>query len=75
MIKYVKVKRPVEETVFSVKINSDNALKYIGQSGTCGYACAAKGYIADYILRNVSISWLPLHFDNSKNDKHYYIDA
>lgn len=75
MIKYVKTKSPVEQTVFSVEINSDNALKYIGQSGTCGYACAAKGYIADYILRNVPISWLPLHFDNSKNDKNYYVDA
>ena len=80
MIKYVKVKKPdsdslEEEKVFSVKVTLDNVIKYIGQSGTCGYACAAKGYIADYVLRNIPISWSPLHFDNSKNDKHYYIDA
>jgi glycosyltransferase involved in cell wall biosynthesis len=75
MIKCVKFKKSVEETIFSVKINFDNVLKYIGQSGTCGYACAAKGYIADYVLRNINISWHPLYFDDSKNDRNYYVDA
>lgn len=52
-----------------------DVIKYIGQSGTSGYASAAKGYIADYVLRNVPINWSPLHFDNSVNDKTYYVDA
>ena len=59
----------------NIVIEFDNAIKYIGQSGTSGYATAAKGYIADYILKGVPISWQPLIFDNSKNDRNYYVDA
>jgi glycosyltransferase involved in cell wall biosynthesis len=59
----------------SVEINDVGNIKYIGQSGTSGYASAAKGYLADYVLRNVSVSWMPLLFDNSNNDKNYYVDA
>lgn len=48
---------------------------YIGQYGTSGYATAAKGYIADYILKGVPISWEPLYFDNSVlgDDDHYNV--
>lgn len=56
-------------------IVENNVIKYIGQSGTSGYASAAKGYIADYLLRDVPINWSPLHFDDSKNDLTYYVDA
>jgi glycosyltransferase involved in cell wall biosynthesis len=59
----------------SVEINDVGNIKYIGQSGTSGYASAAKGYLANYVLRNVSISWMPLLFDNSNNDKNYYVDV
>ena len=59
----------------SVEINEVGSIKYIGQSGTSGYASAAKGYLADYVLRNISISWIPLVFDNSSNDRKYYVDA
>ena len=58
-----------------VEFSIDGAIKYIGQSGTCGYASAAKGYLADYVLRNESVTWSPLYFDNSKNDKQHYVDA
>ena len=59
----------------SVLINDIGTIKYIGQSGTSGYASAAKGYLADYVLRNTTVSWMPLLFDNSNNDKNYYVDA
>lgn len=59
----------------SVEINDEGTIKYIGQSGTSGYASAVKGYLADYVLRNVSINWTPLLFDNSNNDRNYYVDA
>lgn len=62
----------VTNSTFSV---SDKGLIYIGQYGTCGYASAAKGYIADYVLKGVNISWKPLKFDNSKNDNNYYVDV
>lgn len=54
---------------------SHNGLLYIGQYGTSGYASAAKGYIAEYILKGIDISWQPLRFDDSKNDTTYYVDA
>ena len=57
----------------SVVINDIGTIKYIGQSGTSGYASAAKGYLADYVLRNTTVSWMPLLFDNSNNDKNYYV--
>ena len=75
MIKYVKKTIPTEDRVKSIDIDYDNAIKYIGQSGTSGYACAAKGYIADYVLRGIPISWVPLIFDNSHNDYAYYVDS
>lgn len=53
----------------------DAGLLYIGQYGTSGYASAAKGYIADYVLRGINISWQALRFDDSKNDLNYYVDA
>lgn len=59
----------------SVEINEVGSVKYIGQSGTSGYASAAKSYLADYVLRNVSVNWTPLVFDNSNNDRNYYVDA
>jgi glycosyltransferase involved in cell wall biosynthesis len=48
---------------------------YLGQSGTSGYASAAKGYICDYFLKNHNVTWKPLYFDNSKNDSQYYVDV
>ena len=48
---------------------------YLGQSGTSGYASAAKGYICDYFLKNHNVNWKPLYFDNSKNDSQYYVDV
>ncbi len=59
----------------TVELNNKGHIKYVGQSGTSGYASAAKGYLADYVLRNIPVTWSPLYFDNSKNDKHYYVDA
>jgi glycosyltransferase involved in cell wall biosynthesis len=59
----------------SVEINEVGSVKYIGQSGTSGYASAAKGYLADYVLRDISVNWTPLVFDNSNNDRNYYVDA
>ena len=75
MIKYVKVTTNKTREVRPIDFSIDGVIKYIGQSGTSGYASAAKGYLADYVLRNVSVSWMPLLFDNSKNDKSYYVDA
>ena len=59
----------------SVEINDVGSIKYVGQSGTSGYASAAKGYLADYVLRNISVNWTQLRFDNSTNDTTYYVDA
>ena len=75
MIKYVKILPQKEKDVRPIDFSIDGVIKYIGQSGTSGYASAAKGYLADYVLRNIPITWSPLYFDNSKNDKHYYVDA
>jgi glycosyltransferase involved in cell wall biosynthesis len=75
MIKHVKVTTDSTKKVRPVDFSLDGVIKYIGQSGTSGYASAAKGYLADYVLRNIPVTWSPLYFDNSKNDKHYYVDA
>lgn len=75
MIKNVKYIYDSKSNYKFIRINRDNVIKYIGQSGTSGYASAAKGYLADYILRSVPVSWTPLCFDNSKNDRRYYVDA
>lgn len=50
------------------------AIKYVGQTGTSGYATAAKRYLASYILHDVPLSWHQLEFDNSKNDTNHYVD-
>ena len=50
----------------SFTLNNVDSIYYVGQSGMSGYANAAKGYIADYILKGHSIQWHPLYFDTSK---------
>lgn len=57
-----------------IKINTKECIKYIGQTGTSGYATAAKGYLADYVKNNISVTWKQLKFDNSNNDLNYYVD-
>ena len=59
----------------TVVLNNKGHIKYVGQSGTCGYASAAKGYLAQYVLDKKNVSWIPLLFDDSRNDKNYYVDA
>jgi glycosyltransferase involved in cell wall biosynthesis len=59
----------------SFTLNNVDSIYYVGQSGMSGYANAAKGYIADYILKGHSIQWHPLYFDTSKNDNTYYVDV
>lgn len=59
----------------NIDIDTTDTIKYIGQSGLSGYASAAKGYIADYVLKGRHISWKPLIFDDSKNDDLYYVDV
>jgi glycosyltransferase involved in cell wall biosynthesis len=50
---------------------------YVGQYGTSGYAIAARGYICDFLIRGVPVSWTPLRFDDSElsEDNHYNILA
>lgn len=46
---------------------------YVGQYGTSGYATAAKGYICDFLMRGVPLSWTTLKFDDSElSDDNYY---
>lgn len=59
----------------SFTLNNVDSIYYVGQSGMSGYANAAKGYIADYILKGNPIQWYPLYFDTSKNDNTYYVDV
>ena len=59
----------------TVELNNKGHIKYVGQSGTSGYASAAKGYLAQYVFDRKLVSWIPLLFDNSKNDKNHYVDA
>ena len=61
------------DTIF-IKTSGKECIKYIGQTGTCGYATAAKGYLADYVKNNISVTWNQLKFDNSNNDLNYYVD-
>lgn len=76
MIKYVKINKTIRHnSLKSLEVNSTDAIKYIGQSGTCGYACATKGYLADYVLKNIPIKWQKLKFDDSIDDLSYYVDA
>lgn len=58
----------------NVCIEDINNILYIGQTGTSGYASATKGYVADYVMRGNNIKWIPLKFDDSKNDNNYYVD-
>lgn len=55
----------------------ENGVIYVGQYGTSGYAIAAKGYICDFIMRGVPVSWLPLKFDDSElsDDNQYNLLA
>ena len=50
-------------------------IHYIGQTGTSGYASAAKGYVADYVLNGINVSWSPLKMDSSRNDMDCYVDV
>ena len=50
------------------------SILYIGQYGTCGYAAAAKQYIANYIMQNIPIKWEPLYFEDSKLDDDNYVN-
>lgn len=52
---------------------SDNHIFYVGQYGTSGYAQAAKGYICDFIIKRIPVSWFPLKYDDSElEDSNYY---
>lgn len=75
MIKYVKKTINHTNVVRPIEINWDYAIRYVGQSGTSGYASAAKGYIANYVLNSIPVSWKPLSFDDSRNDRNYYVDV
>ena len=55
------------------KIPVDDIL-YLGQSGMSGYAQAAKGYIANYVLNGHNVAWKPLKFDTTRDDSHSYVD-
>lgn len=39
---------------------------YIGQYGTSGYASAARGYLYQYFISGIPLTWDPLYFDSSK---------
>jgi glycosyltransferase involved in cell wall biosynthesis len=53
----------------------ERGVLYVGQYGTSGYATAAKGYICDFIMRGIPVSWIPLRFDDSEltSDNFYNI--
>lgn len=75
MIKYVKIDKTKNVSLKPIEIETKGAIKYIAQSGTCGYACAAKGYLADYVIKGIPVKWQKLVFDNSVNDLSDYVDA
>lgn len=75
MIKYVKINKSKDTFLKSIEIKNNKAIKYIAQSGTSGYATAAKGYLANYVLNGTPIKWQKLIFDDSKDDYSYYVDA
>lgn len=58
-----------------IQYSFENPIFYIGQYGTSGYATAAKGYIAKYVIENCPIEWYPLYFDDTKLDKNFYVDS
>ena len=39
---------------------------YIGQYGTSGYACAARGYLYHYFQLGIPITWDPLYFEDTE---------
>jgi glycosyltransferase involved in cell wall biosynthesis len=49
----------------NIVINNKKKILYIGQTGTSGYAKAAKGYILDLIESGHDVEWLPQRFDDS----------
>ena len=49
-------------------------IEYIGQYGTSGYACAAKGNIFYLSSKGHNICFSPLIFDNTKIDKDFTLD-
>ena len=65
---------PVIVNKSSIEYKYQNIL-YVGQYGTSGYASAAKGYIADYVLQNKNITWSALKFDDSQLDDTCYVDT
>ena len=52
-------------------LSNNKKIFYIGQSGTSGYAKAAKGYIYDFYKQGNYVDWLPLKFDSSKESRSY----
>jgi len=59
----IKVRDPLRE----------RGVMYVGQYGTSGYAVAARGYICDFIMKGVPLTWTPLKFDDSETtDDNYY---
>ena len=61
----IKIKDPLREL----------GVLYVGQYGTSGYAQAAKGYIYDFMVKGIPITWTALKFDDSEltDDSHYNI--
>ena len=62
----------------SIKIEpilNTNGIYYVGQYGTSGYASAAKGYLYNFYVNDIPITWEPLYFDNSslENNDQYNI--
>ena len=53
----------------SILNKDEKRILYIGQSGTCGYAKACKGYIYDFYKKGYDVEWLPLRFDTSLDSK------
>lgn len=59
----------------NIEMGSLDSVFYVGQYGTSGYASAAKGYVAEYVVKGVPICWQPLRFDSSKLDTTNYVNA
>lgn len=59
----------------NIELEALDSVFYVGQYGTSGYATAAKGYIAEYVIKGTPVCWHPLKFDNSKLDTTNYVNA
>jgi glycosyltransferase involved in cell wall biosynthesis len=59
----------------NIEMDVVDSIYYVGQYGTSGYASAAKGYVAEYVVKNTPICWQPLRFDSSKLDTTNYVNA